>query len=193
MPTVAHSGCNDDPAGRTPADCVLCAPSVRRRLKKRHGHADPLLTEKEVELKAAAAAAGPRFGEQAYQPLKVQLKRKHWAGEGAEEASRSRLTQLFDRQMSQARAAAAAAEAARDDGARPQPPRSKAAGGGGKKKQRGPAAPPDEAVRQQLIDTYRHQKLQRLQASGKAPLLSATAQSLAELVRRDAGKDSFHR
>ena len=43
---------------------------------------------------------------QAYQPLKVQLKRKHWAGEGSEAASASkRCTEIFNRQVCVLRAA----------------------------------------------------------------------------------------
>ena len=96
--------------------------------------------------------------------------------------------------MAAARAAAAAAEAARDDGAsapalaQPRKP----AGGGKKKRKAAAVGPADEAVRAQLIEAYRRQKQSRLEAAGKAPLLSATAQSLAELVRRDAGKAPFH-
>ena len=98
-------------------------------------------------------------------------------------------------QMAQARAAAAAAEAARDDGAVQAPPQRKQAGsgsGGGKKQRKAAAGPADEAVRQQLIEAYRQQKQSKLEAAGKTPLLSATAKSLAELVRRDAGKAPFH-
>ena len=99
--------------------------------------------------------------------------------------------------MAQARAAAAAAEAARDDGAvaAQAPPQRKPAGsgsGGGKKQRKAAAGPADEAVRQQLIEAYRQQKQSKLEAAGKTPLLSATAKSLAELVRRDAGKAPFH-
>lgn len=97
--------------------------------------------------------------------------------------------------MAQARAAAAAAEAARDDGAVQAPPQRKQAGsgsGGGKKQRKAAAGPADEAVRQQLIEAYRQQKQSKLEAAGKTPLLSATAKSLAELVRRDAGKAPFH-
>ena len=99
--------------------------------------------------------------------------------------------------MAAARAAAAAVEAARDDGAGQQQQRRKPAGKKNQQlkqqqQQQQDKAQPDEAVRQQLIDAYRQQKLQRLEADGKTPLLSATAQSLAALVRRDAGKASFH-
>lgn len=99
--------------------------------------------------------------------------------------------------MATARAAAAAAEAARDDMAVPQQAQQRkpaaGGGGGGKKKQRKAAAgPADEAVRQQLIEAYRQQKQSKLEAAGKTPLLSATAKSLAELVRKDAGKAPFH-
>ncbi len=100
--------------------------------------------------------------------------------------------------MATARAAAAAAEAARDDGAGAQQaslqrkPAPGGGGSGGKKKRKAAAGPADEAVRQQLIEAYRHQKQSRLEAAGKAPLLSATAKSLAELVRHDAGKAPFH-
>ena len=147
---------------------------------------------------ALAAVNRPAFGEQAKQPLKVQLKRKHWAGEGTEQGVASRrCTQIFERQMAAARAAAAAVEAARDDGAGQQQQRRKPAGKKNQQlkqqqQQQQDKAQPDEAVRQQLIDAYRQQKLQRLEADGKTPLLSATAQSLAALVRRDAGKASFH-
>jgi hypothetical protein len=144
---------------------------------------------------ALAAVNRPAFGEQAKQPLKVQLKRKHWAGEGTEQGVASkRCTQIFERQMATARAAAAAVEAARDDGAGQQQQQRKPAGKKNLKqqKQQQEKAQPDEAVRQQLIDAYRQQKLQRLETDGKTPLLSATAQSLAALVRRDAGKPSFH-
>ncbi|KAI7837298.1 hypothetical protein COHA_008912 [Chlorella ohadii] len=160
----------------------------QKKLKKKGKGADPLLTEKEAAQAARTAATAPRLGETAYQPLKVQLKRKHWAGEGAEAATASkRCTEIFERQMATARAAAAAAEAARDDGAVAQqaaPQRKPAPGGGGsggKKKRKPAAGPADEAVRQQLIEAYRHQKQSRLEAAGKAPLLSATAKSLAEL------------
>ncbi|KAL4427955.1 hypothetical protein ABPG75_002044 [Micractinium tetrahymenae] len=172
----------------------------QKKLKKKGRAADPLLTEKEVALAAAAAASAPAFGEQAHQPLKVQLKRRHWAGDGEQVASASkRCTEIFKRQMAEAARAAAAAEAARDDGAAaaagPQQ-RARAQGGGGgstggaKKakaaKAKAKQAAPDEAVRQQLIDAYRQQKQQRLEASGRVPLLSATTQSLADLVAREA-------
>lgn len=99
--------------------------------------------------------------------------------------------------MATARAAAAAAEAARDDMAVPQQAKQRkpaaGSGGGGKNKQHKAAAgPADEAVRQQLIEAYRQQKQSKLEAAGKTPLLSATAKSLAELVRKDAGKAPFH-
>ncbi len=163
----------------------------QKKLKKK-GRTDPLLTEKEAQLAAAAAASAPAFGEQAYQPLKVQLKRRHWAGEGEQAASASkRCTEIFKRQMAEAARAAAAAEAARDDGAaaavgqqqRPRPQGGKKAKAAKAKAQHGA---PDEAVRQQLIDAYRQQKQLRLEAAGKVPLLSATAQSLADLVAREA-------
>ena len=99
--------------------------------------------------------------------------------------------------MATARAAAAAAEAARDDMAVPQQAKQRkpaaGSGGGGKNKQHKAAAgPADEAVRQQLIEAYRQQKQSKLEAAGKTPLLSASAKSLAELVRKDAGKAPFH-
>ncbi|PRW56537.1 hypothetical protein C2E21_4835 [Chlorella sorokiniana] len=171
----------------------------QKKLKKKGKGGHPLLTEKEAALAARTAATAPRLGETAYQPLKVQLKRKHWAGEGTEAATASkRCTEIFERQMATARAAAAAAEAARDDGvgaAHTAPQRKAAAGGGsggGKKQRKVAAGPADEAVRQQLIEAYRQQKQSKLQSSGKTPLLSASAKSLAELVRHDAGKAPFH-
>ena len=51
-----------------------------KKQQRRGGSSGSELTEKEAQLAAAAAASRPAFGEQAYQPLKVQLKRKHWAG-----------------------------------------------------------------------------------------------------------------
>lgn len=42
----------------------------------------------------------PPLPQTAYQPLKVQLKRKHWAGEGSEAATASkRCTEIFERQV----------------------------------------------------------------------------------------------
>ena len=165
----------------------------QKKLKKRQrqeGGGSGALIGKEAVVAALAAVNRPAFGEQA--------KRKHWAGEGTEQGVASRrCTQIFERQMAAARAAAAAVEAARDDGAGQQQQRRKPAGKKNQQlkqqqQQQQDKAQPDEAVRQQLIDAYRQQKLQRLEADGKTPLLSATAQSLAALVRRDAGKASFH-
>ena len=170
----------------------------QKKLKKRQrqeGGGSGALVGKEAEVAALAAVNRPAFGEQAKQPLKVQLKRKHWAGEGTEQGGASkRCTQIFERQMATARAAAAAVQAARDDGAGQQQQQRRSAGKTKKqlKQQQQDKAQPDEAVRQQLIDAYRQQKLQRLTEDGRTPLLSATAQSLAALVRRDAGKASFH-
>lgn len=134
----------------------------------------------------------------------MQLKRKHWAGQQEDQpAGRAskRCTDIFNRQMAAAQTAAAATQAARDAGAGQQAQKQRGKQQQGKQqakqqqqgsKKKAAAPPPDEAVRQQLIDAYRQQKLQRLEVAGKTPLLSATTQSLAELVRRDAGKESFH-
>ena len=189
------------------------------------------LGDKELAQARITAASRPLFGETASAPLKVQLKRKHWAGaaEGTTEAQAAsrRCTQIFERQMAVARAAAAGAEAARDDGRhqgrggggsggvqavvaaaaagqrRLRQQGQQSGAGAGKQKRRKQAAapvpaaaqPPDAGVRQQLIEAYRQQKQQRLEAAGRVPLLGATAQSLAALVRqdKDAGKESFHR
>lgn len=69
-----------------------------------------------------------------------------------------------------------------------------AASRGGKKRGRqcgkaGPAVP--EAERLALIKAYREAKRQKLEAAGRGMGTTATPQSLAELVRRDAGKAAF--
>lgn len=58
-----------------------------------------------------------QLSQTANQPLKVQLKRKHWAGEGTEAATASkRCTEIFERQVGHGPAALAGP---RGRGARP--------------------------------------------------------------------------
>lgn len=109
----------------------------QKKLKKKGRHMEAEMTEGEAALAAQAAASRPAFGEQAHAPLKVQLKRKHWAGEGTEkQAASRRCTAIFERQMAAARVASAAV--ALDDGlARQQQPQAQRQAGkkAGKKPQ----------------------------------------------------------
>lgn len=128
---------------------------------------DAALGEKEAALAAAAAASKPEFGEQAAQPLKVHLKRKHWAGDPSADIAR-RCTAIFERQMAAARAAADAPAA--EDGT--------SCGQRKKKKATNQQQPPNEHLRLHLIEAYRQQKQAQLGTEYGA----ATAATLAALV-----------
>lgn len=114
-------------------------------------HADP-----ERMMTARTKASLPAFGEQAEQPIKVNLKRRHWT----EKTASDRCKEVFVRQLQNAKRRAALSL---DDGTALAEP--------GRLRQ--PA--PDAAARRELVDAYRQRK-------GTSDASTANMRSLAALV-----------
>lgn len=127
------------------------------------------LSDKEQDLFEKAAASKPAFGEVAAQPLKVNLKRRHWDNQKREA---ERLKDLFLRQM-------------KDASARSQPGSVDEHNYVPTYKRNEPTGEAIEMRRKKIIDSYRKSKRLKLEKQGRA-LGTATAQSLAALVRREA-------
>ena len=151
---------------------------AKRKLQKQGRYQHPGEGEKEDPEQrhlAAAAAARPTFNEQAEQPIKVNLKRRHWTDQ--EKTASERCKQVFVNQLERAkRQAALAASGDADAGL--------ALAAGSRRKQQ-----PSEEVRLDLVDAYRQHKRSKKGGDGA----TATMHSLAALVRRDAGREQqFH-
>lgn len=116
-------------------------------------------SDPEERLKRVAIVTKPQFAEQAAQPISINLKRRHWVEE-QEGTAAKRCTQIYQRQMEQARRQADMIH-------------SKAS------KPHGRCA--SEGLREELVDAYRKQK-HVLPGEHKA-----TMKSLAALVDRETG------
>jgi hypothetical protein len=167
------------PAAPRPDDPVLKPRKkeflTRKKLRKRGGKeaaADGDTDDPEARLRAVGEASKPAFGEQGSQPIKANLKRRHWTDH--EKTAAERCKEVFTKQLDVAkRQAALVAAGVADAGlALPRP---------AQQRQR-----PSEAARVELAGAYRqHAK------TGAAP--PASLRSLAALVRRDAAKATeFH-
>lgn len=176
-----HASSNQDGTAATQLPAVLTAGRKLKASKKKflaskkakkkgklHG-LDAALGEKEAALATAAAASKPAFGEQAAQPLRVHLKRKHWV-EDPQAATAKRCTAIFKQQMAAARAAAGTPSVEAESNR----------GQGTAKKATKQQQATDEQLRMQLIEAYRQQKHAQVGAQYGA----ATAATLAALVSK---------
>ncbi|KXZ42001.1 hypothetical protein GPECTOR_226g496 [Gonium pectorale] len=171
----------------------------RKQEKKQAKGGQEVVVEKELELKHRDKV---KFGEVVHAPLEVHLKRKHWADQ--ERSANDRCKEIFLKQMQQAQQRMSGGAAAADEGlalaaragGRAAKPLSGAAGGAGPapgkgKKRKAPIDSETEAIRQQLIDSYRAAK----KGGGfhHAAVGNATMNSLAKLVGKGgAGGGGAH-
>lgn len=136
--------------------------------KKRNKVSDSdLPVEKEQELLLKANTA--KFGEQAAAPPTVNLKRKHWDPQAAQQASSERCQKLFVKQMEEAKKRASLVGGL-EGGRVPHKPKLRA----GER----------EALRQKVIAAYRQQR-NTVQTVG-----AANNDSLAQLVKQNDARAS---